>query len=182
MRTPFDARAHFVARCLAAAAFMLPPGAASAQPVPEYELKVAFVYNFALFTEWPAHTLYEGGTLNVCVNPASPMRQPLSVLADRVVRGRKVALRAAAGADSLRPCHLLVLDGIDRDRWMQIRKTLGSASVLTVTDDDGIGRDGAMITLAMDGKRVVFDVDLSAARQAGLVLSSKLLRVARAVQ
>jgi len=29
-------------------------GNARGDDVPEYELKAAFVYNFALFTEWPA--------------------------------------------------------------------------------------------------------------------------------
>ncbi|HEX7649003.1 MAG TPA: YfiR family protein [Noviherbaspirillum sp.] len=164
------------------AAAMLPWGVPHAQPVPEYDLKAAFVYNFAVFTDWPADTAYDGGTLNICVNPDSAVRQPLVGLGDKQIKGRRVAVRSLAAADNLRTCNVVYLDSGDRDRWEQIRKALGSTGVLTIADDEEIARDGAVISLAMDNNRVVFDVDTRAARQAKLVLSSKLLRLARTVQ
>ena len=151
-------------------------------PVPEYELKAAFVYNFALFTEWPSDTAYEGGTLNICINPGSALRHALAALNEKAVKGRRVSVRHLAALDTLRACHVLFVDGNDRERWVQIKKGLGAASVLTVSDDDEIGHDGSIIALGVDNKRVVFDVDTRAARQARLVLSSKLLRLARSVQ
>ncbi|WP_420476059.1 YfiR family protein [Noviherbaspirillum sp. ST9] len=166
---------------LLAVALLLPLDAA-AQPVPEYELKAAFVYNFALFTEWPADTAYEGGSLNICINPASVLRQSLSGFGEKTVRGRRVAVRHLAALDSLRTCHVLFVDGSDRERWVQIKKGLGEASVLTISDDEEIGHDGSIVALAVDNNRIVFDVDTRAARQARLTLSSKLLRLARTVQ
>lgn len=153
-----------------------------AQPVPEYELKAAFVYNFALFTDWPSDTAFEGGTLNICINPGSVLRQPLTGLGDKAVKGRRVSVRYLAALESLRACHVLFVDSSDRERWVQIKKGLGGASVLTISDDDEIRHDGTIIALAMDNKRIVFDIDTRAARQARLVLSSKLLRLARTVQ
>lgn len=163
-------------------AVFLQPLPLAAQPVPEYELKAAFVYNFALFTDWPADTAFEGGTLNVCVNPASALRQPLAGLGDKPVKGRRVAVRYLAALEGLRACHVLFVDGSDRERWVQIKKELSGSSVLTISDDDEIGHDGSIIALAMDSNRMVFDIDMRAARQARLVLSSKLLRLARTVQ
>jgi hypothetical protein len=164
------------------AAAMLPWGALHAQPVPEYDLKAAFVYNFAVFTDWPSDTAYDGGTLNICINPDSALRQPLIGLGDKQIRGRRVEVRSLAAADNLRSCNVVFLDSGDRDRWGQIKKALGSTGVLTIADDEEIARDGTVISLAMDNNRVVFDVDTRAARQAKLVLSSKLLRLARMVQ
>lgn len=161
---------------------LLLPLQLSAQPVPEYDLKAAFVYNFALFTEWPSDTAYEGGTLNICVNPGSVLRQTLAGLGNKAVKGRRVSVRNLAALDSLRACHVLFIDSSDRERWVQIKKELGGASVLTISDDDEIGRDGSMIALAMDNNRIVFDIDTRAAKQARLVLSSRLLRLARTVQ
>jgi len=154
----------------------------AAQPVPEYELKAAFVYNFALFTDWPADAAFEGGTLNVCVNPASALRPSLAGLGNKPVKGRRVAVRFLTGLDGLRACHVLFVDGSDRERWGHIKKGLAGASVLTIADDDEIGNDGSIISLAVDNNRVVFDVDTRVAKQARLVLSSKLLRLARMVQ
>ncbi|HWJ94038.1 MAG TPA: YfiR family protein [Telluria sp.] len=164
-----------------AAALWLPAWPAAAQTVQEYDLKAAFVYNFALFTDWPADTPYEGGTLNICINPGSALRAPLIGLGERSVRGHKIAVRSLGSARNLRACHVLFLDSADRERWTTIRKGLGSG-VLTISDDEEIDRDGVVVALAMDGNRVVFDIDTRAARQARLALSSKLLRLARMVQ
>jgi hypothetical protein len=153
-----------------------------AQPVPEHELKAAFVYNFALFTEWPGDTVFEGGTLNICVTSRGALSQPLVNLSDRLIKNRKVAIRHFVVTDSLRGCQVLYLDAADRERWPQLRKELDGASVLTVSDDAAIGHEGGIITLATDGNRVVFDIDTRAARQAHIVISSRLLRLARTVQ
>lgn len=168
--------------CCWAMAGLLPSLQLHAQPVPEYELKAAFVYNFALFTDWPDDTTYEGNTLNICVNHRSALRVPLASLGEKPVKGRRVAVRILSSADGLRSCHVLFVDSADRDQWGQLRKGLGSMSILTISDDEEIGHDGSIITLAVDRNRIVFDIDLRAAKQARLVLSSKLLRLARTAQ
>lgn len=168
--------------CRLMPAVLLLPLQAAAQTVPEYDLKAAFVYNFALFTDWPSDTAFEGGTLNICINPGSALRQSLNGLGEKAVKGRRVSVRHVAALDSLRSCHVIVVDSSDRERWVQIKKGLGGASVLTVADDEEIGRDGSIIALAVDNNRIVFDIDTRAAKQARLVLSSKLLRLARTVQ
>ncbi|WP_192805071.1 YfiR family protein [Noviherbaspirillum aerium] len=157
-------------------------GGVAAAPVPEFELKAAFVYNFALFTDWPAETPFEAGMLNLCVHPYSAMRPALSSLNDRMIKGRKIAVRQLALPDGIRGCHLFFADAADRERWPQIRKALGNAPVLTISDDMEIGHDGSIVSLSSEGSRIVFDIDLRAARNARLVLSSKLLRLARSVQ
>lgn len=167
-------------RCWLVASLLLPPSL-FAQPVPEYELKTAFVYNFVLFTEWPAETVFEGGTLNICVNPNSPMRASLASLRGRPAKGRKIAIRSLALADDVRQCHVLFVDSHDGERWLQIDRKLANAGILTISDEDA-SPDGSIIELDSSDNRVVFDVDTTRARRAGLVLSSKLLRLARTVK
>ncbi|HZW12836.1 MAG TPA: YfiR family protein [Noviherbaspirillum sp.] len=174
-----DAMARMM-HCVAVAMFLL-PSASYAQRVPEYELKAAFAYNFVLFTEWPADTVYEGGTLNICINPNSAMRPSLNSLQGKPAKGRKILIRALAVPDDIRSCHVLFIDSTDSERWLQIERHLRNASVLTISDEDG-SPEGGIIELSSDGNRVVFDIDMKKARNARLVLSSKLLRLARAVQ
>jgi len=158
------------------------PAPAVAQGVPEQDLKAAFVYNFLLFTDWPSDVAADGATVNLCVNQNSALRQSLSGLHGKPAKGKRVEVRALAGIDGLSSCHVLVVDGNDRNRWPQIRKALDSQSILTIADDEDIGHDGSMISLAMAESRIVFDIDTRPARQARLVLSSKLLRLARKVR
>lgn len=155
---------------------------ALAQAVPENEMKAAYVFNFTVFTQWPQEALAAGAMIHVCANPASALLPALAALNDKVVNGHKVAIRPYATPAAARGCHVLVLEGRDRERWTLIKRELAGAAVLTVSDDSAISADGAVIGLIVDNQRIGFDVDMAAARSAQLHLSSKLLRLARSVQ
>jgi hypothetical protein len=152
-----------------------------AAPVAEYRLKAAYIFNFAVFAEWPADTLAAGEPLQLCAYAGNTLLDALQGLADKAVNGHKLAVRALA-SDSTRGCHLLVLDRQDRERWPLLHRSLAFASVLTVADDRQIAAAGAMLSLFMEDQRIVFDADLGAVRTARLQISSKLLRLARSVQ
>jgi hypothetical protein len=53
--------------------------------------------------------------------------------------------------------------------------------VLVVADSPGALRQGAALNMAVASSRVTFEVNLRAARAAGLTLSSRLLRLATEV-
>lgn len=167
----------FLLACCAAPSVL---AAGAAEPVPESDLKAAFVFNFAVFTEWPQEVLAGGAPISLCASAGSPLFASLAQLNDKMVNGHRVAVRASAAA--MRSCHVLVLDRADRERWSQLKRDLGGANVLTVADGRSIGTDGAVIAMSIEDQRIGFDVDMAAARAARLTLSSKLLRLARSVQ
>jgi hypothetical protein len=167
-------------RAIAVIALLAICANARPQQVAEHELKAAFVYNFAVFTEWPQEALAASAPIVLCTGSASTLSPALQGLNDKVVNGHKLAVRPAAAG--LRACHVLVLGSGDRERWGQIKRDLAGTHVLTVSDDSNISQDGAMIALSMVNQRIGFDVDIKAARSARLQLSSKLLRLARSVQ
>ncbi|MBS1187506.1 MAG: YfiR family protein [Burkholderiaceae bacterium] len=164
-------------------AVWLMPCLAAAQSVQENTLKAAFVYNFALFTEWPKKTSNAADSLTICFHADSDMRDVLGALDGKPVRNMVLKTRVLGALEQeVVNCNVLFIDRRDRHHWHAIRKKLAGTGVLTVTDDEDIGRGGAMIALSLSGSKMVFDIDQSAARQAGLVLSSKLLRLARTVR
>jgi hypothetical protein len=167
-------------RAIAVVALLAVCANARSQQVAEHELKAAFVYNFAVFTEWPQEALAASAPIVLCTGSASTLSPALQSLNDKVVNGHKLAVRPAAAG--LRACHVLVLGSGDRERWGQIKRDLAGTHVLTVSDDSNISQDGAMIALSVVNQRIGFDVDIKAARSARLQLSSKLLRLARSVQ
>jgi hypothetical protein len=154
---------------------------AAAQGVEEADLKAAIVYNILLFVEWPAAVLPDGnGALSLCVGPGSRLREPLKALAGRELRGHPLELRELASPEAGRPCHAVFIDAADR-RLAVTLKTHGSAGALVMSDDPESPRDATAIVLQRAGNRIVFDVYLQPLRQARLLLSSKLLRLARGV-
>lgn len=144
--------------------------------VSEEELKAAFVYNFALFTEWPPDALPDGQALLVCVTPDERQLEALRRLQGRTVAGHPIAVTAAAGEDDR--CHVVLYDS---DAHVLPAGT-AAAGALTVCDGPQYACHDAVITLAREGERIRFDVDAARAKARRLSLSSKLLRLARRVQ
>jgi hypothetical protein len=166
---------------LAALAMLLPwPGASAAAPVPENELKAAFVFNFAVFTLWPAQVLPAGAPLVVCASPDGALFASLAKLNDKMVNGHRLALKGTPPAAI--GCNVLVLESGERERFAQLRDELAQSHVLTVSNRHPDVSDGAVIGMWVDNARIGFDIDLGAARTSGLTLSSKLLRLARSVK
>ena len=155
------------------------PACAAAQTASEAALKAAFIYNFALFTEWPAAALAPDAGLSICIHPASQLGATLTDLNLQAIRGHQVLIQSTP---NLRSCHILLLDALDRPELARIKQMLHSSNVLTITDMPEPAPGDAIIALSVANKRVVFDIDLTAAHQAQLSISSKLLRLARNVQ
>lgn len=151
--------------------------AAAAAQLPEAELKAAFIYNFALFTQWPPQLLSADGRLHLCVAQTSPLQPALARLADKPVNGRRLAVLTTPGdGDDLSACRIW----LDEDA-----QPIGPASrygVLTVADGAVSPGRGAIITLVVEDQHLRFDIDQRAAQAAGLRISSKLLRLARRTQ
>jgi hypothetical protein len=149
----------------------------------EFDVKAAYLYNFAKFVQWPADaTRRDPRTFQVCVLGEDPFGPVLDrVVAGGSIDGRTVVPRRVASAQDARACHILFLGGMDERREAETLETLGRADVLTVSDLPAFTQRGGMIQFVVQGARVRFEVNLDRARDAGLMLSSELLRVALAV-
>ena len=154
---------------------------ALAQPVPEYELKAAYLYNFALLTEWPGAASADA-PFSICVIGRNPFPDGLASLQGRSMHGRKVAVRAVALSAAARGCQVLFIAAAGAAPVEDIVEALGEASVLTVADAGAEGARAAAIGLLAREQRVVFSVNLAAVRRAKLHVSPRLLRLAWRVQ
>jgi hypothetical protein len=157
-------------------------GKAFAQPVPELELKAAYLYNFALFTEWPSESMPNNSPITLCLRDDNALLAAVSALTARTVKGRRLAVRLWQASEDLQGCHMAIFDVRDRARWHAVKSGLAGASLLTVSDDVDAATSDFIITLRLDSGRLTFNVDNTAARQARLILSAKLLRLAKEVK
>jgi hypothetical protein len=166
---------------LLAAALACAPCAS--QGVDEGELKAAIVYNILLFVEWPPAMLPPpGGPLSLCVGPRSAAHASLRRLDRRELRGYTLALRDLDESVPAPPCHAVFIDAADRVRLAAGLKHQRAAGALVFSDDPDAPPETTAIVLRRIGSRIAFDVNLQPLRQAGIQLSSKLLRLARTVR
>jgi hypothetical protein len=157
---------------------------AMADPIPEYEMKAAYLYNFATFTNWPTNTSNsaQNSAVRLCVFGTDNFGGALEKLTRTPTGGMHIALSYIANIKDANACQILFIDASELKNSAEIIKYLVNSPVLTVTDNHELFREGVMIGLFLDNKRLTFDVDYTLAQQAKLSISSKLLRVARNVK
>jgi hypothetical protein len=173
-------------RLLLQAAFgvlCLAESAPAADPSPSLEraVKASYLFKFAPFVQWPASAL-PGSTnaFTICLRGEDPFGSTL----DDVVRGQKIAGRATrvrrlADSDEAAGCHILFAGRSTLAGYTPFAGVSGMP-VLTVSDK-GSGIPGAMIVFVMENGRVRFQINDGAARANSLIISSKLLGLAVAV-
>jgi hypothetical protein len=148
----------------------------------EYELKAAFLYNFAKFVEWPAGAFSEASApIVVGVVGDDPFKGSLDSVEGKSANGHQVSIRRLSASQDLRSCHVLFVSSSERKRLDQIVASLGDASVLTVGEMEGFATNGGMIRLTMEDSKVRFEINAGTARRARLKVSSKLLSLAKRV-
>lgn len=163
------------------------PGAGvdlGAAPGPdEYQVKAAFVYNFAKFVAWPPHTFSDAAApLTVGVLGQDPFGDGLDqIFKTDTVSGRRVIVKRAAAPEGLGNCQIVFISSSEKKHLSQIFKSLGRAGVLTVGEANDFARRGGVIGFTMEQSRVRFQINVDAAARAGLLVSSKLLNVATVV-
>jgi YfiR/HmsC-like len=149
----------------------------------EYPVKAAFLVNFAKFAEWPADSLQaRAQVVSICVLGRDPFGEILEkAVAGRSAGGRPILVQRQRNVDDVRACHVLFIAGSESERLAHIFERLAGQPVLTVGEREGFARRGGVIGLVVEDNRARFEVNLHAAQRAGLLLSSKLLAVARVV-
>jgi hypothetical protein len=161
------------------AALLVCATGARASDLPEYRLKAAFVYNFMLFTEWPAAT---GGTLNLCILGKDPFGPEIDGLHGKAVAGRSIDVHRKAAGESLKTCQVVFIAPSMMGSLPRLLESLKDQPTLTLADSPGAMQQGVALNMGVAQGKVSFEANLRAARAAGLNLSSKLLRLATEVQ
>src|SRR5581483_6282458 len=102
----------------------------------EYEVKAAFLYNFAKFVEWPPNTFSDDGPLRFCVVGKDPFGGELeTTIQGRTVGGRQLAVWRPHSAEESRHCQVLFVSISGRGVVKELLTELRGAPVLTVGED-----------------------------------------------
>jgi hypothetical protein len=162
-------------------------GSAAAQDVTdsgasEHLTKARYIYNFAKLVEWPASAARSGQALVIGVLG----NDPFAAVLERVVQGKKIDDRALTVKRLTTPaecgCQILFVADSENGRIDEITRLQSSASVLTISEAPDFARRGGIIALILEDSRVRFLVNVDAASQASLTISSRLLTLASVVQ
>ncbi len=160
------------------------PSSATGQTADEYQVKAAFMYNFAKFVDWPAGTLgAPAQPITFCVLGQTPLSQALrDTLSGKVVDQRPLAFRQISETKQARECQVLFMSLTDKKQMRQALDEVKSLPILTVGEVDGFTGEGGVVRFLLDAGRVRLEFNLDAADGAKLHISAKLLGLAKTVR
>jgi hypothetical protein len=150
----------------------------------EYSVKAAYLYKFGGFVEWPAAAFQTAESpTTLCVVGNDPFGSAL----DKAVDGQRIADRpiSVKRLQSVGPnsgCQIIFISGPDEQKNSQILAQVRGEGVLTITDGARSPKATGIINFVIAENRVRFEIDDQAAAANGVVISSKLLDLARAAK
>jgi len=146
----------------------------------EYDLKAAFLFNFAQFVDWPAEAFPQTNTPFVIgVLGQDPFGKSLEqIVANESIRNRKIVIRRYRDVREIDLCHILYISESETARLDRIFEFLSGKSILTVGETDRFTKRNGMISFLVVQNKLRMRIHLEAAKAAKLTISSKLLRQA----
>jgi hypothetical protein len=168
---------------LAGCLLALVPLMAPAQPsAVEHAVKATYLYKFAPFVEWPAGRFPAASDpLVICIVGTDAVGELVDEAAKgQLVAGHPIVVAHLSVSENDARCHILYV-AVRGAAAAAVLERVRGMPVLTVTDEADDARMHAIVNFEVLENRVRFEIDLGAASENHLVISSKLLNLASRV-
>jgi len=161
---------------------LIPPNAVGATGIEKaYRIKVAFLLNFASLIEWPGESFTDSESpFVICPLGGRQTRALLdAAYADRMVERHPIEVRHPSGAGDASGCHIIMITAERSEQADGFIAAAAGKSTLTIGETEGFALSGGVIGFYNDGTKLRFEINLRAAENANLRISSRLLQLAR---
>ncbi len=160
----------------------LDPGRAQEESK-EYQLKAAFLFNFAQFVKWPSGA-FAGADVpfDIGILGDDPFGSALEeTIQGETIENHKLRVIRGRTLDDLKDCQLIFICKSEEGHLPQILSQLDSKPVLTVSEVDDFAKNGGDIDFYLAGGKVRFEINPQSAQRCGLKISSQLLNLGKIV-
>lgn len=149
----------------------------------EYRVKLAFLFHFAQFIQWPPEVFRDpAAPLLVCVAGTNPFtREMEQELQGHMAGGHPLKIQSLKPGEDPRTCQIVFVRARETAAARAILAMAKGSSILTIGEAKGFAERGGIIDLMPEGHKLRFAVNVDAAAQTRLKISSKLLALARIV-
>jgi len=145
----------------------------------EYWVKAAFIYNIFKFVDEKEDG--SAGDYLFCVMGEAPFISDFNSIKDKLIDGKKIVIKQIDDPKNAH-CRAIFITASEQSHISQITRQLKPLGVLTISDTTGFGKKGVMINFYLDQNKVRFEINLGAAEEAGVKISSKLLNLSSIVK
>lgn len=149
----------------------------------EYLIKAGFTYNFAKLMEWPSGAFTQSDSpIVIGVLGTDPFNGTLDqVLKGKQANGRAFEVKHLKWGADLRGCNILFVSDSETAHLDELFHSIKGLPILTIGETPGFAQRGGIINFVVEDNRVRFEIDVDAAKQANINISSRLLSLATIV-
>jgi hypothetical protein len=148
----------------------------------EEKIKAGLVYNFLKYTTWPAGIMARSnGHLRVCLLGEDTSDNYLYPLAGRTAQQYVITIAQVENVAQTGDCSLLFVHRSREDSLPALFRFLKGKHTLTISDIDQFAAQGGMVEFGKNNEQIDLLINKKAVDSAGLVIQSRLLKLARLV-
>jgi uncharacterized protein DUF4154 len=150
----------------------------------EYELKAVFLYNFTHFVTWPESAFPSADSaFQLCIIGQDPFGHFLDeTVTSEKVGEHPIVVRRIQDLENSASCHMIFLSEKSPYTEEQILSVVRDHPVLVTGETPEFAEKGGTIAFHVQNRRIRLQVNLRAARQANLAISSKLLKLSDVIE
>jgi len=139
------------------------------QTAEEYQVKAAYLYNFAKMANWPAQILpdHAGLIVGVLGGDEDFVKVLRDVLSDKNINGHSLEVRHLHSAEEVKFCHVVFFRTPERST-RPIISQFRQSNILMVGENKEFLNDGGMINLVLNGGKIGYEINTAALESAPL--------------
>lgn len=169
---------------LGAALFVVSSVSWGGLQISEYAAKAGFLLKFTQYVEWPSEAFSSSdAAFQIGVFGSDPFGQRLEdTFQGHRVKGRPVVIRRVKNGADLTDLQILYVPAAQAGYASDIARQTKGRPILVVGESPNFCKSVGVINFFLDGTYIRFEISSPLARQGNLVISTKLLNVARIIQ
>jgi hypothetical protein len=98
-----------------------------------------------------------------------------------MIGNKRLEVKFCKDINEIGQCHILFISSSEKSHLTALLSVLRNAHVLTVSDIEGFAQRGGIINFYTEENKIRFEINVDAASRNGLIISSKLLQLAKIV-
>ncbi len=150
----------------------------------EYQVKALFLLNFTKYVDWPP-VAFAGTNAPIVIGLYGEHKFGDAVtkaVEGKTISGREIIVQPIGKDGDFGKCQMLFISDSEKNHLGEILDKVKALPVLTVGETEQFMEQGGMINFVKKEGKIRLEINLTAARQAKLEISSKLLGVADVVK
>ena len=150
------------------------------EPTQAQKVRAATAFKLSKYVEWPKEALEGKTEFVVGVVANDDMSEALeAAFGDKTMSDLPVTLKKVESLDDLKSCNLVYFDEPTEDE--DYLEVLHTEPILSYGDGEKFAEKSGVVGLFEHGNKIRFNINLRAAREVGLTISSKVLELASQV-